>query len=203
MTRGRLSLAVDGKVDATTSTDMLTQRLLAHLPLLLHGSARSVCIVGLGSGVTAGSALAHPVRAVDAVEISPEVVEASRLFRQANRDCAADARLRVVVADGRHHLLLAPQRYDVIISDLFIPWQAGTGSLYTREHFELAWSRLREGGLFAQWLPLYQLSERDFMIIARTMLEVFPQVTMWRGDFMPEHSIVALVGLYSSPTRPS
>jgi spermidine synthase len=84
--------------------------------------------------------------------------------------------------------------YDVIVSDLFIPWQAGTGSLYTREHFQLARSRLAEGGLFAQWLPLYQLSERDLRVIVRTLLEVFPQVTLWRGDFMPDHPIVALIG---------
>ena len=70
---GELSLAIDGKVDATDGADMLTQRMLAHLPLLLHPAPDSVFIVGHGSGVTAGSALRHGVKRVTASEISPEV----------------------------------------------------------------------------------------------------------------------------------
>lgn len=68
------------------------------------------------------------------------------------------------------------------------------GSLYTREHFAAARSRLREGGLFAQWLPLYQVSKEEFGIIARTMLDVFPLVTLWRGDFFADRPIAVLVG---------
>lgn len=167
----------------------------ADIPLVIHPAPRKVFFLGLGTGITAGAALRHGVEEVTAAELIPEVVEASRRhFGPYVNGLFEDARAEVVVEDGRQYLLTTDERYDVIISDLFIPWQAGTGSLYTREHFELARSRLREGGLFAQWLPLYQLSERDFMVIARTMLEVFPQVTMWRGDFMPDHSIVALIG---------
>ena len=69
---GELSLAIDGKVDATDGADMLTQRMLAHLPLLLHPAPESVFIVGHGSGVTAGSALRHDVKRVTAAEISPK-----------------------------------------------------------------------------------------------------------------------------------
>jgi spermidine synthase len=71
---GTLSLSIDGKVDASTGSDMLTQKLLAHLPLLLHPNPRQVLIIGLGSGVTAGAALTHPIDRADVVEISPEVV---------------------------------------------------------------------------------------------------------------------------------
>jgi spermidine synthase len=184
---GRLSLAVDGKVDATTSTDMLTQRLLAHLPLLLHGSARSVCIIGLGSGVTAGSALAHPVRGVEAVEISPEVVEAARLFRHVNRDCAADARLRVVTADGRNHLLLSPQRYDVIVSEPSNPWMAGVGPLFTREFFALARSRLAPGGVMCQWAHVYNMRTEDLRTIVAGFTDVFPSAALFlvnEGDVL-------------------
>lgn len=167
----------------------------ADIPLVIHPAPRKVFFLGLGTGITTGAALRHAVEQVTAAELIPEVVEASRRhFEPYVNGLFEDPRAEVVVEDGRQYLLTTGERYDVIISDLFIPWQAGTGSLYTREHFELVRSRLREGGLFAQWLPLYQLSERDFMVIARTMLEVFPQVTMWRGDFMPDHSIVALVG---------
>ena len=63
---------------------MLTQRLLAHVPLLLHPAPRAAAILGLGSGVTLGSALRHPIERADVLEISPEVVEASRFFEPEN-----------------------------------------------------------------------------------------------------------------------
>ena len=104
---GSLSLAIDGKVVASTAGDMLTQKLLAHLPLLLHGDAKTMCIIGLGSGVTLASALTHPVTAVDVLEISPEVVDASRLFVQGAHPPLDDPRTRLIVADGRTHLALS------------------------------------------------------------------------------------------------
>jgi len=83
---------VNGKTDAGDSPDNLTQRLLAHVPLLLHREAKDVLVIGLGSGVTLGSALRHPIARADIVEISPEVVEASRFFEAANGRALADPR---------------------------------------------------------------------------------------------------------------
>ena len=114
---GELSLSIDGKVDASSSGDMLTQKTLAHLPLLLHEDPEVVCIIGLGSGGTLASALTHPVNAVDVLEISPEVVAASRLFAATGRSPLDDPRTRrLIVADGRTHLALSSRTYDVIIS---------------------------------------------------------------------------------------
>ena len=101
---GNLSLAIDGKVDASNAGDMLTQKLLAHLPLLLHDDPEEVCIIGLGSGVTLASALTHPVRNVDVLEISSQVADASRLFSRDIRSPLDDPRTRLIVADGRTHL---------------------------------------------------------------------------------------------------
>ena len=82
---GTRSLAIDGKVDASNAGDMLTQRMLGLLPVLIHGKARDICIIGLGSGVTLGSALSSgSVEHADVVEISPEVVEASHFFDREN-----------------------------------------------------------------------------------------------------------------------
>ena len=105
-----------------------------------------------------------------------------------------DPRAVVIPEDGRNHLLGSGETYDVIVADLFNPWKAGTGGLYTREHYRVARDRLAPGGLYAQWLPLFQLSQDEFGIIARTMLEVFPQVTFWRGNFRAGKPIALLVG---------
>ena len=100
---GTLSLAIDGKTDASNRSDMLTQRVIAHLPLLLHENPRTVFIIGMGSGVTLGSALQHPVERVDVAEKHPsEVIEASRHFSAENH--ALDRRARIIVGDGRSHL---------------------------------------------------------------------------------------------------
>jgi spermidine synthase len=95
---------------------------------------------------------------------------------------------------GRTCLSRTEDRYDLIISDLFVPWEAGTGNLYTLEHYEMARERLRPGGRYVQWVPLYQASDNELGIIGRTMDEAFDQVTVWRGDLFSERSIVALVG---------
>lgn len=184
---GATSLAIDGKVDASNSGDMLTQRLLAHLPLLLHPDSKEVCIIGLGSGVTLGSALRHPIARADMLEISPEVVEASRFFVGENHDALADPRTHLIVGDGRTHLLLSSRRYDVIVSEPSNPWMAGIATLFTREFFEAARGRLAPGGILCQWAHTYDISDGDLRSIVATFASVFPDGTMWmvgEGDLL-------------------
>jgi spermidine synthase len=176
---GTVSLAIDGKVDASNAGDMLTQRLLAHVPLLLHPSPKRVAILGLGSGVTLGSALTHPIDAATVLEISPEVVEASRFFEAENHKALADPRTRLVVGDGRTHLMLGRELYDVIVSEPSNPWMAGIASLFTREFFEGAKARLAPGGVLCQWAHTYDISRDDLRSIVATFLTAFPDGTMW------------------------
>ena len=196
---GTRSLAIDGKVDASNSGDMLTQRLLALLPILLHGHARQVAIIGLGSGVTAGSALSvESVKQVDVVEISPEVVEASRFFDKENGSVLTRPGVRLIVGDGRSHLRLTSRQYDVIISEPSNPWMAGVASLFTHEFFESARSRLRPDGVFCQWAHTYDIRADDLKSIVRTFSTVFPQGSMWLvggGDLL-------LIGVKSGDVDP-
>jgi spermidine synthase len=176
---GTLSLAIDGKVDASSSGDMLTQKVLAHLPLLLHPTPRDVAIIGLGSGVTLAAALLHPVARADVLEISPEVVEASRFFAVENRNALADPRTRLILGDGRSHLLLSARKYDVIISEPSNPWMAGVAALFTREFFAAARDRLAPGGIICQWTHVYDISDSDLRSIVATFASAFPDGTMW------------------------
>lgn len=176
---GTTTLAVDGKVDASNRSDMLTQKLVAHLPLLLHDNPRQVAVVGLGSGVTLGAALRHPVTRADVIEISPEVVDASSFFARDNHDALADPRTHLIVGDGRSHVLLADRQYDVIMSEPSNPWIAGVASLFTREFFEAARDRLAPGGLICQWAHTYNISGDDLHSIVATFASVFPNGTLW------------------------
>jgi spermidine synthase len=176
---GTMSLAIDGKVDASNAGDMLTQRMLAHLPLLLHPNPARVAVLGLGSGVTLGSALRHPVTEATVLEISPEVVAASGFFETENHRALSDRRTRLIVGDGRTHLMLGRQAYDVIVSEPSNPWMAGIASLFTREFFEGAKARLAPGGVLCQWAHTYDISNADLRSIVATFLSAFPDGTLW------------------------
>jgi spermidine synthase len=176
---GVTSLAIDGKVDASNGADMLTQKLLAHLPLLLHDNPRAVYIIGLGSGVTLGAALRHPIDRADVSEISPEVIAASTYFAKENAGALRDRRTRVIVGDGRSHLLLSGDRYDVIVSEPSNPWMAGVSTLFTREFFRAAREHLRPGGILCQWAHTYNIGDSDLRSIVGTFLSVFPEGSAW------------------------
>lgn len=170
------SLAVDGKVDATSGGDMLTQRLLAHVPFLVSENPKKALVIGLGSGVTASAALTHDPSSVTAVEISPEVVDAARrFFGDANRKVLEDPKLRLVVGDARQHVLATADLYDVIISEPSNPWMAGVSALFTREFFEGVRGRLAPGGVFCQWGHLYNMGEDDLATLLATFQDVFPK----------------------------
>jgi spermidine synthase len=170
------------------------ERMQAHLPLLLHPNPQQVAFLGLGTGITAGGAPFHPVQELTVIELVPEVVTAARsFFGEANHQVLNDARTRVVHDDARHFLRGSGKRFDVIVGDLVVPWRQGEGALFTLEQFEAARLALKPGGLFCQWLPLFQLSETELNILIRTFLSVFPEAEVWRGDFSATDPALALV----------
>lgn len=164
------------------------------LPILLHPAPKSVFTLGMGTGVTAGATLQFDIQKLVVSELLPEVITAAQAyFSEYSYGLFSDPRARVVEEDGRNYLLGSNQRFDVIIGDLFVPWSAGAGALYSREHFATVQKRLNDGGIFMQWLPSYQLSEYEFGIIVRTLLDVFPCVSLWRNDFVANLSAVGLL----------
>jgi spermidine synthase len=166
----------------------------AHLPLLLHGQAREVALLGLATGSTAGGALLHPeVTHVVAAELSPWVADfAHRHFRRFNRDIWSDPRFTLALQDARLLVRDHPQAYDVVIGDLFLPWRTGEGRLFSREHFAAVHRSLRPGGLYCQWLPCFQLTRPQFEGIVRTFQAEFPGAFLLRGDFYAEFPIVGV-----------
>ena len=184
---GGLFLRINGKTDASTTVDMSTQLMVAHVPLLVHPDPRLVLVIGLGSGVTAGAAVQHPLRRLDIVEIEPAVVEATRFFALEHGNVLQDPRVRTVIADGRNFLLTTAERYDVIISEPSNPWIGGIASLFSAEFFQLTRHRLRPGGIMLQWLQGYNLAPDDLRMVVRTFRTVFPATSIWnttRGDYL-------------------
>ena len=189
----RLKLNNHYGLGGTASTG--DERMQAHVPLLLHPAPHRVAFLGLGTGITAGGALFHPVDQITLMELVPEVVAASRAhFRAANVGVLDNPHTRVIQDDARNFLRGSGEHFDVIVGDLVVPWRQGEGSLFTLEQFKAARAALAPGGLFCQWLPLFQLSETEVNILARTFLTVFPRAQVWRGDFSPTEPAIALIG---------
>lgn len=179
------------------------QKAQTVVPLSLHPDAKSIFYLGMGTGITAEEALNYDVEKVTVCELVPEVVEAARLYlpEYVGR-LFHDPRATVIIEDGRNYLLGRREKYDLIIGDLFLPWKAGIGNLYSVEHFATVQSKLKEHGLFVQWLALYQLSRREFFTIVNTMLQVFEEVTFWRSSFLADRPTMALIGhLNPSPLK--
>jgi spermidine synthase len=166
------------------------------LPVLLHGQARSVALLGVATGSTTAGAALHPdVQRIEATELSELVIRFSREhFRPFNRDIFADPRVTVRHQDARWVMAEQPGAFDVVIGDLFLPWRTGEGRLFAAEHFATVHRALRPDGLFCQWLPLFQLTRAQFETIVRTFSREFPDAFLVRGDFYTELPIVGLVG---------
>jgi len=175
-----VQLLVNGKADASSQGDLVTQKLLGHIPMMLQPDPRRALVIGLGCGMTLASALTHDPERVDCVEISREVVHAaSAYFAEFTDDCLSNPRTRLIVGDGRNHVTLTDQTYDVISSEPSNPWMAGMGSLFTEEFWTLCRERLSSSGIMCQWAQSYQMDLETFRLILRTFRSVFPECTVW------------------------
>ena len=175
----RAVLFVNGKPDASSNPqDLDTQLLMGHAPLFLAAEARSLLVIGHGSGITLGGALLHPIEHADVVEISQGVLGADVVFAKHNHRALADRRVRVYEEDGQTFLRTTPRRYDVIISAPSNPWMAGVSDLFTVEFLEDARSKLNPGGVFTFWFHTYWQSDETVQMLLRTLRAVFPHVIL-------------------------
>ncbi len=188
---------VSGKVVASSDEyDMRLQRMLGHLPSLIHPEPKSVLIVGCGAGVTAGSFVIYPsIERIVICEIEPRVIEGARdYFGVENYDVIKDPRTTVIYDDARHFLSTTEEKFDIITSDPIHPWVRGAAALYSAEYFELSKEHLNPGGIVTQWVPFYESSEAAVKSEIATFLEAFPYGTVWNSDIFMEGYDVVMLG---------
>ncbi|AKF06847.1 hypothetical protein [Sandaracinus amylolyticus] len=187
------ALKNNGKVDASNGDDMPTQITVAAYPLLMHQNGPQdldVAVVGFGSGVSVGTALSFPVRTVDVIELERAIPEAARFFQDVNfleytRDTFPYVemdRLEIINDDGRNYLASTDRQYDVIISEPSNPWITGVSDLFTVDHFRITKRRLRPGGIYCQWVQLYEMSPENIKTIYRTFASQYRYVVVLAAD---------------------
>jgi spermidine synthase len=196
---GDLQLRLDNYYVLGGSAAAVNERRLGLVPLLLHPDPRRVAFIGLATGITASAAPALGVPHATVIELVPEVAALARThFAAWNGGLLERPGVQLVLDDGRRFLAASRERFDVVVSDLFIPWHAGAGNLYSTQMYEAVARRLAPGGLFCQWLPLYQLTRDEFDMIAHTLMSVFPEVSLWRADFYPNRPVVGLIARFGT-----
>ena len=182
---GAVQFHVSGKVEASTeSYDMRLQRMLGHLPALVHKDPKSVLIVGFGAGVTAGSFVVHPeIQRIVICEMEPLIPPtATKYFGPQNYFVVNDKRTQVIFDDARHFVLTTPEKFDIITSDPIHPWVKGSATLYSKEYFELVKQHLNPGGVITQWVPLYESDPETVKSEIATFFDAFPNGTIWGND---------------------
>jgi spermidine synthase len=197
LSSGVRNFHISGKVEASTDErDMRLQRMLGHIPALLHRRPQSVLVVGCGAGVTAGSFVGYPeVKRIVICELEPLIPRAvAQYFGQENEHVLRDPRTHVVYDDARHYILTTRDKFDIITSDPIHPWVKGAATLYTKEYFELCRQHLNPGGLMTQWVPLYESNLAVVKSEMATFFSVFAEGTIWSNDDDGEGYDVVLLG---------
>jgi spermidine synthase len=169
--------------------------MLGHVPALLHPHPKSVLIVGVGAGVTAGALSIHPgIERIVVCEIEPLVPASARAyFGVENHHVFDDPRVELVFDDARHFLATTNERFDIITTDPIHPWVRGAATLYSLEYLEIARKHLKPGGVFTQWVPLYETDEASVKSEIATFAQVFPDTTLWNPDLAEEgYDLVAM-----------
>ena len=179
---GTIYVNVNGHVEATTEVfDMKLQRMVGHLPALLHPNPKSILGIGFGAGVSAGTFTLYPsVQKITVCEIEPVIPPAStRFFGNEDYHVALDPRTHIVFDDARHYLLTTTEKFDIIASDPLDVFLKGTAALYSKEYFESVKQHLNPGGMFTLYVPLYETDEPTIKSELATFFEAFPYGTVW------------------------
>jgi spermidine synthase len=173
---------VNGHVEATTQPyDMKLQRMVGHLPAMLHPNPKSVLGIGFGAGVSAGTFTRYPmIESITICEIEPVIPPTStRFFGRQNYEVYRNPRTHVIFDDARHYLMTTTSKFDIIASDPLDVFAKGTASLYSLEYFEAVKRHLNPGGIFTLYVPLYESDEVTVRSELATFFEAFPNATIW------------------------
>jgi predicted membrane-bound spermidine synthase len=184
-----LTLRTNGKPDGAVgmaqrrNDDEPTMILLGALPLLHAPDARRIANIGFGTGITTHTLLASPaVQTVDTVEIEPAIVRAARHFQPHNARALSDPRSRIHYEDAKSFFAARRVLYDVIVSEPSNPWVSGVASLYTKEFYRDVRRFVRPGGLFVQWIHLYEISPELLATVLEAMRPHFTDYVLWLAN---------------------
>ena len=142
-------LVLDGVIQLTEWDNHIYHEMIAHVPLMAHGLAKRVLVIGGGDGGTLKEVLKHPVKEVVLIEIDREVIELSQRFLPGvSAGAFSDPRSTVIVGDGTEYIADTDSQFDVIIIDSTDPVGPGE-QLFSEAFYRHCRTRLLPGGIVA------------------------------------------------------
>jgi predicted membrane-bound spermidine synthase len=173
-------LVVNGKPEGKLDADYPTMALAALVPALMAERHERSFVIGWGTGVTIGELAAlEGMRKVEVAEISQAVIDAAPLFDAGNLGASRSPKVEVRRSDAYRALLQSEERYDVIVSEPSNPWVTGVEMLYSADFLTVARDHLAPGGVYAQWIHVYEIDAESVELVLRTYARVFPNVSVW------------------------
>jgi spermidine synthase len=189
---GPRSILVDGQpVAGTGGTSIVDQKMLAHLPLLLHPSPKRALTVGFGSGGTSYSMTLHGID-VDCVEIESRVPGAAEHFDSEHHGILRHPHFRLMLDDARGWLRAADCSYDVIVTDCTNIQYRSNADLYTTDYFRLMRDRLSADGIAAAWVPANGIHAGDLKTLLRSFRTIFPHTSIWFMNTLPTDFLIVI-----------
>jgi spermidine synthase len=165
-----------------TAMTLLTidAKLMPFLPLALRPESTSAVTVAFGMGSAFRGAVIAGLDTT-AVELVPTVPEMFGYFYPDAATILSEPNARVIVTDGRNHLELTTDRYDIIVTDPPPPiFSSGASVISSHEYYQAGHDHLKPGGIMMQWVP-YGASLDEFKAHVRTFHSVFPHVMLLFG----------------------
>jgi spermidine synthase len=190
-----LALRTNGKSDGAiaisgplATNDEAMMILAGALPQFLAPSARQVANIGLGTGMTTHVLLSsRTIESVDTVEIEPAMAQAAQRFRPFTERTFDDPRSHIHFDDAKTFFSARQARYDVIVSEPSNPWVSGVSGLFSTEFYRELRRHLRDGGLFVQWIHVYEMTPALVSTITAALDENFADYELWMpsdGDLL-------------------
>src|SRR5262245_49566041 len=200
---GQYEIDVNGHVEATTEPyDMKLQRMVGHLPAILHPNPKRILGIGFGAGVSAGTFTRYPtIESITVCEIEPIIPPLStKYFAKQDYDVLHNPKTRMMYDDARHYMMTTNDKFDIIASDPLDVFAKGTAAIYSKEYFEAVKRHLNPGGMFTLYVPLYESDERTVRSELATFFEVFPDATVWANTVDGRgYDMVFMGGLGTKP----
>jgi len=165
-----------------TAMTLLTvdAKLMPVLPLTLRPQSTTAATVAFGMGSAFRGALIAGLK-TEAVELVPSVPEMFQYFYPDAPAVLANPNGKVIITDGRNHIELTTETYDIIVTDPPPPiFSSGASVISSLEYYQAGHARLNAGGIMMQWVP-YGASLDEFKAHLRTFRTVFPHVSMVFG----------------------
>ncbi len=159
---------------------------MATVPVLCHASdtPEDVLVIGLGTGITAGTIAMHPdIKNVDVYEINHTLKRLHRDFPQETLNALGNAKIQINWQDGRSGLALNKTKYDIITQQPLYLMQAGSGILLSKEYMELVQSRLKPGGVFCIYSYSFD-NEQQGLLVRQTAKSVFKHCESFMNGYM-------------------